>query len=225
MWRCCTGLLALALAACVPGVAEYTKTEAPAGLRLDGAPSALTLSFSPGSARLSPAQAGRLDRLVRNGAMRAADRVEIAAAGNQSLAEARVGAISEVLLRYGIVATASPLAGVPSNRAVVAIGRYAVTLPPCPDWSKSAATTDFTNELSSNYGCADAINLGMIVASPSDLVGGRTLGPALGKPEVAAVERYLNDAVTPLALPAQIGAIAAGAAAPAAPPAPGGLAP
>jgi pilus assembly protein CpaD len=215
MWRCCTGLLALALAACVPGVAEYTKTEAPAALRLDGASSALTLSFAPGSARLSAAQALHLDQLVRNGAVRAADRVEIAAAGSQSLAEARVGAISEVLLRYGIVATARPLAGVPPNRAIVAIGRYAVTLPPCPDWSKSGASTDFTNELSSNYGCADATNLGMIVASPSDLAGGRTLGPAFGKPEVAAVERYLNDMVTPLIVPAAVGPIVSGAAAPA----------
>src|SRR5215472_18772944 len=102
MWRCCTVLLVLALAACVPGVAEYTKTEAPAALRLDDASSAITLSFASGSARLSAAQAGRLEQLVRSGAIRAADRVEIAAAGSQSLARARFAAISEALLRYGI---------------------------------------------------------------------------------------------------------------------------
>jgi pilus assembly protein CpaD len=197
MRRCCTVLLVLALAACVPGVAEYTKTEAPAALRLDGSPSAVTLSFARGSARLSAAQAGRLGQLVRYGAIRSADRVEIAAAGSEGLARARVGAISEALLRYGIVATAHRLPGVPPNRAVVAIGRYAVTLPPCPNWSRSPAV-DFTNELSSNFGCADAVNLGMIVASPADLAGGRTLGPSLGRPEVAAVERYENDLIPPL---------------------------
>ena len=206
MRRYCTVLLVMALAACVPGVAEYTKTEAPAALRLDGSPSAVTLSFAPGSARLSAAQARRLEQLVRYGAIRPADRVEIAAAGSEGLAQARVGAISEALLRYGIVATARRLPGVPPNRAVVAIGRYAVTLPPCPNWSKSPAA-DFTNELSSNFGCADAVNLGMIVANPADLAGGRTLGPALGRPEVAAVERYANDNITPLAPSAAIGAI------------------
>jgi pilus assembly protein CpaD len=209
----------LALAACVPGVAEYTKTEAPAALRLDDASSAVTLSFAPGSARLSAAQAGRLQQLVRTGAIRAADRVEIAAAGSQSLAQARFAAISGVLLRYGIVATARPAAGVPPRRAVVAIGRYAVTLPPCPNWSKSATSTDFTNELSSNFGCADAINLGMM-ASPADLAGGRTMGPALGRPEVAAVERYENDNVTPLAPAAAIGAIISAPAPPPPPTAP-----
>jgi pilus assembly protein CpaD len=214
-------VLGLALAACVPGVAEYTKTEAPAALRLDDASSAVTLSFARGSARLSAAQIGRLDQLVRTGAIRAADRVEIAAAGSASLAQARFAAISEALLRYGIVATARTLPGVPPNRAVVAIGRYAVTLPPCPNWSKSATSTHFTNELSSNFGCADAINLGMM-ASPADLAGGRTLGPTRGKPEVAAVERYDNDQVTPLAPEAVIGPIVAAPAPapPSGPPAP-----
>jgi pilus biogenesis lipoprotein CpaD len=209
----------LALAACVPGVAEYTQTEAPAGLRLDDASSVVTLAFAAGSARLSAAQAGRLQQLVRNGAIRTADRVEIAASGNQSLAKARVAAISEVLLRYGIVATARPAVGVPPRRAVVAIGRYAVTVSPCPNWSKAATSTDFTNELSSNFGCADAINLAMM-ASPTDLAGGRTLGPALGRPEVAAVERYENDNVTPLAPEAIIGSIVAPPAPPPPPTAP-----
>jgi pilus assembly protein CpaD len=197
MRRGCTVLLVLGLAACVPGVAEYTKTEAPTALQMYGAPRALTLSFPPGSARLSAAQGERLEQLIRSGSVRAFDRVEIAAAGSPSLAQARFAALAETLLRHGIVATSRSLAGPPSNRAVVSIERYAVTLPPCPNWSKSPAT-DFTNELPSNFGCADAINLGMTVANPADLAGGRTLGPALGKPEVAAVERYQNDNVIPL---------------------------
>jgi hypothetical protein len=34
-----------------------------------------------------------------------------------------------------------------------------------------------------------------MVASPADLVSGRTLAPADGQPAVAAVERYMNDRV------------------------------
>jgi len=197
MGRCFAVLLMLALAACVPGVAEYTKTEAPAALRLDGSTTTATLSFAPGSEWLSAAQARRLARLVKSGAIRPADRVEVAAAGSESLARGRIGAISRQLLRYGIVATGRRLADVNTNRAVVTIEHVAVTLPPCPNWSKSPST-DFTNELLSDFGCADAINLGMMAANPADLAGGRTLGPSFGRPEVSAVERYENDLIPPL---------------------------
>jgi pilus assembly protein CpaD len=70
-----------------------------------------------------------------------------------------------------------------------------VMLPPCPNWSQSPST-DFTNEPSSNFGCTNAVNLGMMVANPADLAGGRTLGAANGRPEQAAVDRYLLDQVT-----------------------------
>jgi pilus assembly protein CpaD len=208
-------VLPLMLAACVPGVAEYSKTEAPATLQLYGSPSTVTLSFAAGSAWLSAAQGARLQQLVRSGAIRPADRVEIAAAGSDGLARARFSAIAQTLLRYGIVADQRRLGGVPSNQAVILVGRYAAILPPCPNWSQSSAE-DFTNQLSSNFGCADAINLGMTVASPADLAGGRTLEAAMGRPVVSAVNRYLTDNVTPLAI-TTIGPIASP---PAAAPAP-----
>lgn len=188
--------LPLALAACVPGVAEYTKTEAPTDLQVYGAQHSVAIPFAPGSARLSPAQAGHLAQLVRDGFIRPADRVEIAAAGGAALAQARAAAISRELLRSGIVAGTRLTADLPPNQAVITIGQYAVNLPSCPNWSKSPAT-DFTNEPSSDFGCADAVNLGMTVANPADLAGGRTLGPAAGRPEVAAVTRYLTDQVIP----------------------------
>jgi pilus assembly protein CpaD len=200
-------VLLLALAACVPGVAEYTKTEAPTGLRVDGSQNMVALIFVPGSDRLAAGQAGRLAQLVENGDIRPADRVEIAAAGGEGLAQGRFAAVARALLRYGIVADPRPLAGVPPNRAVIVIGRYAVILPACPNWSKSPAT-DFTNEPSSNFGCANAINLGMMVASPADLVAGRPVAAAAGKPAASAVNRYLDDKVTPL-VSAEVGPIAA----------------
>ena len=120
----------------------------------------------------------------------------IAAAGPPGLAERRAAAISGELLRYGIVASTLTLDTVPANRAIVAVGRYTVTLPACPNWSQSLAA-EFTNAFTSNYGCANATNLGLMVASPADLVSGRTLAPADGQPAVAAVERYMNDRVKP----------------------------
>jgi hypothetical protein len=87
--------LMLSLAACAT---DYSKTEAPNNLRVDGADTRVDLSFAPGSARLAPGEAARLDRLVATGVIRPADRVTIAAAGAPSLGEQRAAGISRALL-------------------------------------------------------------------------------------------------------------------------------
>lgn len=197
------------LGACAPGVAEYTKTEAPNALRVDGATSELAFAFAPGSDRLAAGETVRLDRLVATGRIRPADRVTVAASGPAPLAAARAAAVSARLLRWGIVADTGQLAAAPRNRAIVTVGRYAVTLPPCPNWSMPRAN-DFTNAPTSNFGCATAVNFGLMVASPGDLVAGRQLAPADGKPAAAAVNRYLDDKVPALPSEANMGPIQAG---------------
>ncbi len=194
------------LAACAPGAAEYTKSEAPNRLRVDGATRELALAFAPGSDRLGAGEAARLDGLVAEGGIRPADRVAIAASGPPALAEQRAAAISSRLLRWGIVAETRAHAAVPRNSAVLTVGRYAVSLPPCPNWSMRPAS-DFTNAPSSNFGCATAVNLGLMVASPGDLAAGRSLEPADGKPAASAVARYLDDKVPPLPAEANLGPI------------------
>ncbi len=193
--------LLLALAACAT---DYTKSEAPNNLRVDGADTRIDLSFIPGSARLAPGEAARLDRAVATGIIRPADRVTVAVAGAPSLAEQRAASISSALLAYGIVVNTLPLETVAANHAIVEIGRYTVTLPPCPNWS-SPPNSAYTNAEISNWGCAAATNLGLMVASPADLVSGRTLAPADGMPAASAVQRYLNDRIkqppTPTASP------------------------
>jgi pilus assembly protein CpaD len=181
--------LILALAACAT---DYTKSEAPNNLRVDGAETRVDVSFVPGSARLARPDAIR--QLVAAGRVRAADRVTISAGGPSGLAEQRAAVISRELLAYGIVADALPLESVPANHAILGVGRYAVTLPPCPNWSQPP-NTQYTNAYPSNWGCARAVNLGLMVANPADLVSGRALAPADGMPAVTAVQRYLNDRV------------------------------
>jgi pilus assembly protein CpaD len=185
--------LPLGLAACA---AEYSKSEAPTELRVDGSESRVELAFAGGSARLTPGEAARLDRLVLAGNIRPADRVLIAAGGPPGLAERRAAAISGELLRYGIVAQRLALDAVPPNHAIVSVGRYAVTLPTCPNWSQSLQW-EFTNAFTSNYGCANNTNLGLMVASPADLVSPRPFAGIDATPAVNAVERYMTDKITP----------------------------
>jgi pilus assembly protein CpaD len=185
--------LVLGLAACA---AEYSKSEAPDTLRVDGSESRLSIAFAGGSDHLAAGEAARLDRMVVAGAIRPADRVEIAASGPPGLAERRAAAISRELLRYGIVTQTVALEAVPANHALVSVGRFAVTLPTCPNWSQSQ-DYDFTNAYTSNYGCANTTNLGLMVASPGDLVSGRQLSGGNATVASAAVQRYLTDRVKP----------------------------
>ena len=118
--------------------------------------------------------------------------------------------MAALLLPYGIVPSPALALPAPRRTAVIRRERYVVTLPPCPDWSKPAAGAgDFTNTASSNFGCANAVNLGLMVAKPADLAEAAPLGPAAGQPAAAAVQRYLNDKVQSCRRRPRIGPIAA----------------
>src|ERR1700688_2137260 len=108
----------LLLGACAP-VTTYSAAEAPRNLTVDTSATRVDLHFAPGSAQLSSAEAAQLNRLGVSGSIGAADRVTVAAAGSPYLAEQRVGSVSAVLLRYGIIVTGAQLSGMPPNHAVV----------------------------------------------------------------------------------------------------------
>jgi pilus assembly protein CpaD len=194
--------LALTVGACAP-VSTYTDAEAPKALKLDSATTRLDVRFIPGTAVLVSVDAARLRQLAASGAIDPADRIAVAAAGPPRLASQRIAAISSVLLHYGAVVVAETPFHAPPDRAVIALTRTLVTLPPCPNWSKPPAS-DFGNQPSSNFGCATVTNFGMMVANPTDLASGLPAGPMAGQPAAAAVNRYLNDKVSPL--PAASGA-------------------
>ena len=194
VYRCLVaGALLSALAACNPLTAEYTESEAPNDLVVDNASSHIVVRFVPGSSRLYAHDAAQLRILAASGRIAPSDRVTVAVGGTPNLARARFSAVAGQLLRYNVVAS-ERFAAVPANRAIVETGRYLVTLPPCPNWSKDASLR-FTNTVSSNYGCAAAVDLGRMVASPTDLAEGRPVGPVDAIPAAAAVQRYEADKV------------------------------
>ncbi len=184
-------LLVLGMTACA---SQYTESEAPKSLTLDEAGTRIDVRFAPGSSHLLAGDAARLRGLAARGSIAPSDPVAVSAAGSPALAAARFEAIAEVLLPYRIVPSQRPLGGVPANRAIIETGRYLVSLPPCPNWSKNPQL-DFTNAHASNWGCATASNLGLMVASPADLAEGRPVGLADAIPAAAAVQRYQADKV------------------------------
>ena len=184
--------LTLLVGACAP-VTTYTDAEAPKHLKLDSATTQIDVHFAPGSAALSAGEAARLRQLARTGRIDPGDRVSVAVNGSTQLSQARAGAVAATLLTYGIVPV-TDYGDAPPNHAVVAITRTLVTLPQCPNWSKPSYS-DFGNQPSSNFGCADESNLGMMVARPTDLASGLPVSGAPGQPAAAAVNRYMNDKV------------------------------
>ena len=85
-------------------------------------------------------------------------------------------------------------AGRRKHGVLVQVLRYRADLPTCPDLSRTRLG-GFANLTSSNFGCATARNLGLMVAEPRDLEAGRDPGPADGERLGDAIERYRNDQV------------------------------
>jgi len=88
--------------------------------------------------------------------------------------------------------------------ALALLGGCASEVPPlqmpksslnCPNWAED---NGHSNQPSSDFGCADAINLKLMVADPNDLTNGRTPGPAQGDAALAAYGRYQTGHVKAL---------------------------
>ena len=128
-------------------------------------------------------------------AARRAERVE------SFLREAGVRDLTVTTVAFGEAIPAVPSTGPAAwglNRRVeLVLERYLVTLPACPDWSRESGT-DFSNQPSSNFGCATQTNLGLMVAEPKDLVRGRTLAPADGVHQADGIVRYRTGKVVEL---------------------------
>lgn len=79
----------------------------------------------------------------------------------------------------------------------IVVGRYLVTAPSCPDWTKRPGQ-DSGNRRSSNFGCATTTNLGLMVADPGDLVHGVAIGPSDGARGASSVQKYRTGKVKDL---------------------------
>ncbi len=191
------------------------------------------VAFAAGEARLTNGQRQRLDAFLARLDAGYGDRFYVVAGRGRKgepkqaaarLAERRRQAVMAFLelrrlrvlplrIEFGIDA--------PVGEAVkVMVRRYVVTLPECPDWTGRPGVT-FNNTPSSNFGCATATNLGLMVADPGDIVAGRHPGLTDGEFIARSIERYRKGETTPLegdeastAQPEQSGGGDSGAAAP-----------
>ncbi len=98
------------------------------------------------------------------------------------------------------LACAGPTSGDPStapDEVGVVVERVVVTLPACPNWTEWP-NNSFSNQPTSNWGCSTAVDLGMMVAEPSDLNFGRVPGPSDGTVMSSSIERYRLGKTKPM---------------------------
>ncbi|HUC65543.1 MAG TPA: CpaD family pilus assembly lipoprotein [Stellaceae bacterium] len=186
----CAGL-GIALAACSSDEDQLVPMAQPKQLKVDYTELKQPVDFVHGSAKLAPGEGERLRAFLSSSGVTADDHVYLETASDDRLAAQRIGSVSRELDQRGIGAKVLPASerDVGADSLLVKVERYVVTLPNCPDWTKSPYQSH-DNQVASNYGCTTATDFGLMVADPRDLVVGRTLGPAEGDPAIAAIERY-----------------------------------
>ncbi len=186
---------AVVLASCASQPANWSGAESPKANRVDWVQLEHAVRFTPAENELSPAEKHKLAQFLARSEIGYGDRLFVTA-GASRLASERKAKVREFLSGAGyesIALTDDDRSG----RVAVVVGRYVVTPPACPDWRKRA-DDDRGNTNFSNFGCATAVNLGLMVADPGDLVRGRRMGPAEGEFAARAIERYRKGEITPL---------------------------
>lgn len=187
----------LGTAACTPTESYWSEVQAPKQNKIEPVRLLHDVRFATGN-QVSAAEAAQLENFLVRNDIGYGDRVYVLTdpSGTGPSAQ-RSKAVLERMAQQGVwgVSLASPEAQPGLVRVVV--NRYVVVPPNCPDWSKPA-TSDYSNTPMSNLGCANTSNLGLMVADPSELIRGRTPGPADATGSALAIQRYRTDKVKPL---------------------------
>ena len=159
-----------------------------------------SVPFGAGSVTLDAATGQNIDAFLARQRVDRVDALEVAIpAGGGEIARSRAERILAYLklkrLHAGLVIDDDPK--MPGDTVRLVVNRYQVALPGCPDWSGRGGIT-WDNQPSSNWGCANAVNLGLMVANPADLIGVRDAGPGDGEAQVLGIQRYRKGETTPL---------------------------
>ena len=199
---------------CAPESARWTPAEAPKENKVDFIAMQHQVHFAPGAVAVTGAEAKALAGFLNGIALAYGDQVTIdagphaASVATDSVAAKRLDAVRTALRHLQVraqIAARPTVDGVLSrDTVIVTVGRYVVTGPKCPDRSKPEAD-DYTNNVDSNYGCATATNLGLMVANPGDLVHGTVAGPADGDFAARGVQLYRSGGIAKTLAPAMSG--------------------
>jgi type IV pilus biogenesis protein CpaD/CtpE len=192
-------LAAAGLAACAP---NPTAQQAAVDTRFDPvrADTMLAVNFAPGAGGPDAAQQHELRTMVAAGRRAQRDEFVVVSDGSggpvQRLRAQRVGqSLAEAGARW-VSTSVEPAMAMGPNAVVIVRSEYLLGLN-CPNYNP--VTIGNPNEsLMPGFGCADAFNMGQMLARPRDAVAGRPAGPADATVNAAAIARYREGKVRAL---------------------------
>lgn len=201
---------AAVLASCAPRTNYWSPSESPKRNVVRWAEFHHPVRFAANSAEPARTENEMLVRFLDRIGRGQGVRISLASAngGNARLGLQRETALADFLRDQGFqvaLGSAERSRTAAPNSVRVTVGRYIAKPPACPDWSKEA-TGDPANRVTSNFGCATATNLGLMVADPGVLVRGTDIGPADAEAVAAGVKSYREGKqeeaapVTPLSI-------------------------
>jgi type IV pilus biogenesis protein CpaD/CtpE len=199
--------LAVGLAACAENAVVQQAT---VDTRFDPvrADTMVAVNFAPSSAGPDSAQVSALRSVVEKG--RRAQRDEFAVVSDGSggpIQSARAHRVAQALSESGarwVTTSVEPAMAMGPNTVVVVRSEYLLGFNNCPNYIP-ATQADPNAAAMPGFGCADAYNMGQMLARPRDAAVGRSPGPADGTVMAAAVARYRAGLVPPLSTTGIIG--------------------
>ncbi len=199
------------LGACTPDVTNWTPAESPKENKVERTVFTHTVDYPAHSGSMREKEKKNLLRFLKTNVRRpSAVTALLVEYGGHS--EKRIKDIIRELIRYGIPYDLISIDGDQEERHLkhhhhksgekgsgvdVIIELYIVIPPACANFSQPIGDSRQAYN-TSNYGCSDATNLGLMVSNPRDLLKGRELGSSDGTVIAAGVERYRKDNVKQL---------------------------
>ena len=204
-------LAAGALAACENPVVQQAAFETRADpMRAD---SMMAVNFAPGAPGLDSAQVGVLRAMVETGRRAQRDEFVVVSDGSggpmQRLRAQRVGqSLSEAGARW-VSTSVEPAMATGPDQVVIVRSEYLIGYKNCPDYNP-ASIADLNASAMPGFGCANAYNMGQMLARPRDAVVGRSPGPADSTVNAAAIARYREGKIPALSTTGIVGNIPVG---------------
>ena len=212
-------LAAAALADCGDPVAEQARTDT----RHDAvrADTMLAVGFAPSSGQLDAGQLREIRAMVAEGRRAQRDEFVVVTDGSGGpIQTARAERVRQGLAGAGarwVGTTVEPAMAMGPDQVVVVRSEYRIGTRDCPNHGSGAQWNPNESQMS-NFGCADAYNMGQMLARPRDAAIGREPGPADAMVNSSAIQRYREGKVrTTTSSVAGGGEGAAAGASPAAP--------
>ena len=191
-----TMLAAASLAACGNPVVDQAEVET----RHDAvrADTMLAVSFAPTSGQPDAGQLSELRTMVAVGQRAQRDEFVVVTDGSGGpIQQARAERVRQSLSAAGArwVGTAlEPSMAMGPDQVVVVRSEYRIATRNCPTYSPAGQWNPNESAMA-GFGCADAYNMGQMLARPRDAAIGRDPGPADATINAVAVQRYREGRV------------------------------